>query len=32
MVLAVDQATGDAILTVSDLKLTLVAYGECGKH
>jgi hypothetical protein len=31
MVLAVDQATGDAILTVSDLKLTLVGYGECGK-
>ncbi len=31
MVLAVDQATGDAIFTVSDFKLTLVAYGECGK-
>ena len=31
MVLAVDQATGDAILTVSDVKLTLVGYGECGK-
>jgi hypothetical protein len=31
LLLAVDQATGDAILTVSDLKLTLVGYGECAK-
>jgi hypothetical protein len=31
MVLAVDQATGDAMLTVSDPKLTLVGYGECVK-
>ena len=31
MVLAVDQATGDAMLTVTDLKLTLVGYGECAE-
>lgn len=31
MVLAVDQATGDAMLTVSDVKLTLVGYGACAK-
>ena len=31
LVLAIDQASGDATLTVSDVKLTLVSYGECGK-
>jgi hypothetical protein len=31
MVLAIDQLAGDAIFTVSDVKLTLVAYGECAE-
>ena len=31
LVLAVDEKTGDAILTVTDLHFTVVAYGECAK-
>jgi len=31
LVLSVDANTGDAMLTVTDVHLTLVAYGECAK-
>ena len=31
LVLVVDEKTGDAMLTVTDVHLTLVAYGECAK-
>ena len=29
LVLVADDQSGDATLTVTDLKLTIVAYGEC---
>jgi hypothetical protein len=31
LVLAVDEKTGDLMLTVTDLHLTLVAWGECAR-
>jgi len=31
LVLSVDEATGEAFFTVTDLHLSLVAYGTCGK-
>lgn len=31
LVLIVDEASGEAFLTVTDLHLSLVAYGTCGK-
>ena len=31
LVLVVDEASGDAVFTVTDLHLSLVAYGTCGK-
>jgi hypothetical protein len=31
LVLVIEKASGDAMMTVSDHKLTLVAFGECGK-